>query len=118
MPDHRSLGRRGESIAAAWLEKKGYRIIERNFHTRYGEIDLVARCGGEIVFIEVKTRTGRSRGTPADAVDARKSLHWQRAAEIYLSRRRCADAPFRFDFVGVDLSGTEPCCELITDALY
>lgn len=113
----RALGARGEAIAAAWLEEHGYRVLDRNFRTRFGEIDLIARQGRELVFIEVKTRRGRRFGTPAEAVDARKRRCWMLAAEVYLARRGRPGVPFRFDFVGVDLSGDAPRVELVPDAI-
>jgi putative endonuclease len=79
------VGRWGESTAAAFLEQRGYTILARNVHNRYGELDLVARAAdGSLVFVEVKTRTGQSFGDPEEAVDARKLEHLAAAAEAYL----------------------------------
>src|SRR3990167_2286028 len=70
--DHLETGRIGEAFAAQYLGDEGYGIIEQNYRTRFGEIDIVAREGGELVFIEVKTRTGEQFGLPEEAVDQRK----------------------------------------------
>ena len=72
--NHRQkLGQWGEKVAAHHLEAKGYEIVARNWRCREGEIDLVARAGAEYVFVEVKTRRGRSQGLPEEALTPRKS---------------------------------------------
>lgn len=81
------LGQWGESMAARYLEQHGYTILGRNIRTPYGEIDLVARrVGGELVFIEVKTRTGTSFGAPEEAVDRRKLAHLVSSSQAYFVR--------------------------------
>jgi putative endonuclease len=95
------LGREGEQIAAAHLERKGLRILARGFRTRTGEIDLVADDGGVLVFVEVKSRSGLGCGRPAEAVDARKRGRMLRAAQFWLARNGAGDAPCRFDVVEV-----------------
>jgi putative endonuclease len=91
LPDnHRKrVGRWGEDTAAAYLERRGYSILARNVHNRYGEIDLIARAADAglvagLVFVEVKTRTGQSFGDPEEAVDRRKIEHLCAAAEAYM----------------------------------
>lgn len=82
------VGRWGETVAAYYLENKGYRVIARNVRTPRGEINLVARQEGQaagcLVFVEVKTRTGDSFGLPEEAVDARKLEHVFLSAESFL----------------------------------
>ena len=93
------LGKRGEDAAARYLQAKGYSIIERNFRCRLGEVDIVAKHAGELVFVEVKTRTTEEVARPADSVTAAKQEHLAKAAEVYLLRKvkgRC-----RFDVVEV-----------------
>ncbi len=85
MTRNRALARRGEAWAARYLQQRGYRVLARNVHTPYGEIDIVARHQGQFVFVEVKTRTTRGFGWPEDAVTARKLAHMQAAAEHYLA---------------------------------
>lgn len=71
----RQTGSHYEETAAAFLTSKGYRVLERNFRCRQGEIDLICRHGRYLVFAEVKYRSGLSMGSPAEAVDARKQAH-------------------------------------------
>lgn len=79
-----NLGKRGEAIAKAYLEKKGYLIREENFRTRYGEIDLIVQDGEEIVFVEVKTRCSLTRGLPCESVNQRKQMKIKGVANYYL----------------------------------
>lgn len=103
----RRIGARKERLVCEWLEQRGYRILERNFTCRTGEIDLVAREGGYLVFVEVKYRGGLSCGTPEEAVDWRKQRKISRTALFYLARYGYAEStPVRFDVVSV--SGEEP----------
>ena len=85
MEGHNSkIGRLGEDLAGRFLEKNGYQIIDRNFSTCYGEIDLIAELGEEILFCEVKTRSSLQYGYPELAVGAKKLEHFLGAAKIYL----------------------------------
>ena len=87
MSNNRSeKGRLGEEYAARLLEREGYRILSRNFHTRYGEIDLIAQKGEILAFIEVKTRAADSLSRPAAAVSRQKQSRIILAAEGYLQR--------------------------------
>jgi putative endonuclease len=95
------LGRRGEEAAARWLEGRGMRILARCFRVRGGEIDLVARDGSTLVFIEVKSRSGLSFGRPSEAVDRRKRARLVRAATLYLLAHGGEERPCRFDVVEV-----------------
>lgn len=110
------LGERGENVAEAFLRKHGYVILERNFRCPLGEIDLIALERGTIAFVEVKTRSGGSYGSPAAAIDRRKQIRLRRAAEIYLSRKRLHDRPARFDVVEVYWEQGQPSCDLIANA--
>jgi putative endonuclease len=99
---HRAaLGRAGEEAAARYLGARGFRILERRYRTRAGEIDLIAEEGRDLVFIEVKARSSFSCGRPAEAVDHRKRSRLVRAAQVYLQRRGGPDRPCRFDVVEV-----------------
>lgn len=102
------LGKQGEDRAAAYLKKNRYKIIERNFRTRYGEIDIIARDGGVIVVVEVKLRTTGEFGSPLEAVDARKQRQLRRMAASYLQAQGLYDrAPVRFDVLGITPAGIE-----------
>jgi putative endonuclease len=92
-------GKWGEDRAAAYLLLKGYRILERNYRVPQGEIDLIARKGGTLVFVEVKTRKGKAQGTPLEAVSAHKVKRLSAAAAVYLSRFPEAPKACRFDVV-------------------
>jgi putative endonuclease len=111
------LGSRGEELAAAFLERQGYRIVERNYRKRYGEIDIIAEDGGEIVFVEVKTRKSDRFGSPFEAVDARKQRKISRVATAYLENRNIRNRAARFDVVAVRPgSRGEPGIEVIRNA--
>ncbi len=91
------------------LRLKGYRIEARNWRCRQGELDIVARRGGLLVFVEVKTRRNRIAGSPAEAVDRRKQDRLVRLARAYLAcRRGGANDDCRFDIVAVELGGLLP----------
>src|SRR4030065_2955242 len=81
-----SLGHLGESMAAAFLEREGYAILERNWHTPYGEIDLIALFNDVIAFVEVKTRASTSLGPPEISITARKQEHMRCAAEYSIKQ--------------------------------
>jgi putative endonuclease len=97
----RSLGQNGEKIAAAFLQRRGYMILVRNYRRRVGEIDIIAREGEVLVFIEVKTRASGTCGSPAAAVTPRKQRQISRTAQYYLAEQNLFDAPARFDVVTV-----------------
>jgi putative endonuclease len=80
-------GNRGESLAVSFLEKKGYRIEERNFRTRFGEIDIVCRDGETLVFAEVKTKIGHDFGEPEEMVGKSKIAKVKRMGEVYLQEK-------------------------------
>lgn len=82
-----AIGRWGESVAAGYLERRGYEIFDRNARTPYGEIDLVAGRGERMIFVEVKTRTNRAFGLPEVSVTPRKQSHMLAAAEHYAAER-------------------------------
>lgn len=97
-------GRWGEDIAARYLAAHGYRILARNVRTPYGEIDLIAQQGDEIVFVEVKTRTTLAFGWPEEAVTARKLTHVARSALAWLAEHsEWEAAPWRVDVVAIRL---------------
>ncbi len=102
----KKLGDRGEELAADYLEKHGYAILERKYTIRGGEIDLIAKKDGTVVFAEVKTRTfdsARKYGRASEAVDKAKIRYVVRAAERYVeeNQERCGECDFRFDVIEV-----------------
>lgn len=112
------LGRWGEAQAAKFLKSRGLRVLARNVELAAGEIDLVARDGKTLVFVEVKTRTEADYGGPLGAVDARKRRKLATLARLYLAANRLDSAPCRFDVVGVvqKLLSPEPEIEYIPNA--
>ncbi|MDP2681702.1 MAG: YraN family protein [Deltaproteobacteria bacterium] len=111
-----SVGKKGESLAAEFLRKNGYRIVENNFRNRYGEIDIIAIEGKTLVFIEVKTKTNNKFGPPKMAVDLRKQRQLSKTALAYLTQKRLNDCPARFDVVGISIMEDKTEVELIRNA--
>jgi putative endonuclease len=91
------LGKHGEDVAVRELERRGYAILDRRYRTRHGEIDIVARDGETIVFVEVKARLTGEFGTAAEAVTERKQHRLARMAVEYLARRHLVACQCRFD---------------------
>lgn len=95
------LGRRGEDAACSLLRRLGFEVLERNYRSGRGEIDVVARRGETLVFCEVKTRRTDHWGTPAEAVDRAKQARLRRLAAAWMAERRPGYADVRFDVVSV-----------------
>lgn len=116
------IGRRGEDVAAEWLEERGYRILDRNYRFQREEIDLVcfqpnpANDGGEIVVVEVKARSGDRFGAPEAAVDPAKQKAILRVTEAYLHERRLMPTPLRFDVIAVRFDRGTPSVEHFENA--
>ena len=99
----RALGGEGEELAVRYLKTHGYRIIERNFRCPLGEIDVIARHGGYLVFVEIKSRSSSDFGFPQEAVHHYKQRRIIQAAKTYLAQRRLGDTVHaRFDVVAVE----------------
>lgn len=101
------LGKFGEETAVRELERRGYEILARRYRTRHGEIDIVARDGDTIVFVEVKVRVTAEFGTAAEAVTAAKQRRLGAMATDYLARSRVPACPCRFDVVAIDGVGDD-----------
>src|SRR5215208_1563610 len=99
MLSRRQLGDRGEELAARYLAQQGYRVLARNHRTSFGELDLVAEDGAEIVFVEVKTRFGTLETMPQESVNPRKVDRLTRLAEAFLAARGRENAMWRIDVV-------------------
>jgi putative endonuclease len=111
----RSLGDRGEEIAARFLKKSGLKILKRNYTSPSGEIDIIARDGDTVVFVEVKTRSDDQFGSPAEAVGERKQHKIRTAAMHYLQKLK-KQPPARFDIVSIYVKGGQEEVEHIVDA--
>lgn len=117
MPNHKQhFGQRGEDLAVRHLKKKGYKIIERNYRTRNGEVDIIARHKGRLVFIEVKTRQSRRYGHPKFAVTADKQRKISMVALEYLKKNHSLQTSARFDVVTVQSSENGPVIEIVANA--
>jgi putative endonuclease len=103
MTYQREIGNRGEKIAADYLEDKGYQLLEKNYHTRYGELDIVMLHKGMVVFVEVKTRTNKVFGFPEESVTSSKMEHLQNAALLWLQEHPEAPDDWRIDVVSIYL---------------
>ncbi|MBI5413477.1 YraN family protein [Candidatus Peregrinibacteria bacterium] len=100
----KSLGYKGEDLAARYLQDKGYKILEKNFTVRGGEVDLVAQDGGVLVFVEAKTRTGTSFGTGDESVNFGKKQKLRHTIQRYIAEKpNLADSDYRVDLVEIEL---------------
>ena len=105
--ENKVKGNLGEDIACHYLEENNYKILERNFTSYRGEIDIIALDKGEIVFIEVKTRTQVYCGMPSEAVNLAKIKQLYKVAEYYLYANRIYDTRVRFDVIEIYLYGSD-----------
>lgn len=114
--NRRLTGQRGEEAAARFLQEMGYQILQRNFYTRYGEIDLVALEGETLVFVEVRSRSTSGYGRAVESINRRKKAHLHQAALVYLTKNSNSASTtvawkgLRFDVVTVEygIDGSNP----------
>ena len=99
----RETGIRGEDLAAEYLARAGLSVLERNYRCKAGEIDVVAEDSGELVFAEVRTRSGTAFGTPEESITARKRRKMAECAFSYLAERGAHGRSWRVDLVAVEL---------------
>lgn len=97
----RSVGNQYEKMAGEYLKQQGYQILEYNFYSRNGEVDIVAIHEGYLVFIEVKYRTNDKVGHPLEAVSVSKQKSICKCAAFYIKKNGFCDVPIRFDVVGI-----------------
>lgn len=102
-PTRKDKGKAAEEAAASYLEQAGWRIVERNWSCRSGELDIIAEQGEILLFVEVRSRSGIGYGMPAESIDGRKIQQVRRTAEVYLHRFGISDRQIRFDAVAVML---------------
>ena len=103
MTQRQRLGRRGEALARRHLQSRGYVVLETNYRTRSGEIDIVAEKDGGVVFVEVRTKTSGHFGPPEESITPQKREHLVAAAQQYLQDNDAADRDWRIDLVAVEL---------------
>lgn len=101
----RCLGRRGEELAATYLEKKGYLILQRNYRNGAGEMDIVAQEGDCLVFVEVRARSTREYGTPEESITPSKAQRLIEVAQGYLQEQGESAKEWRIDLVAIQLRG-------------
>jgi putative endonuclease len=106
MKEHLATGARGEEIARRFLRKNNYRILESNWRFKRAELDIIARKGDWLVFVEVKTRSGTFFGQPESFVDKKKQKLMVDAAVVYMNERNYR-GEFRFDIVAIVLKNME-----------
>lgn len=113
--DNKKIGGRGEELACQYLKKLGYKILGRNYRIRGGEIDIIAKDGEYLVFVEVKTRWSHEYGLPVESITSWKIKHLLKTAQFYLQKVNWEDGPYRLDFVSVDFADDKnsPALELI-----
>lgn len=114
----KAFGNRGERLAARFLRKQGYTILARQYTNRFGEVDIVARDGESVVFVEVKTRRTDSAGHPAEAVTPAKQSQLTRVAMAYLKQQGLLEARSRFDVIAImwPSDGAQPVVEHFQNA--
>lgn len=115
----KAVGDLGEKLAAEYLKKRGYRILETNFRCREGEIDIIAQDKDYLVFVEVRTRRGSEFGTPEESVTTAKKEKLTSVALAYLQTHRKSPPLQRFDVVAIELDreGKSSRIELIENAI-
>jgi putative endonuclease len=116
MNSTRQTGLRAEQIASDFLAGKGLREIERNFHCRFGEIDIIARHDEHLVFVEVRYRQSNSHGGAAASIGISKQRKLRNSALHYLQRNRLSDAPCRFDVISISGELENPRLDWIRNA--
>lgn len=112
---NKQTGDYGEELACQYLKKLGYKILERNYRIRGGEIDIVAKDKETLVFVEVKTRWSHEYGLPAESMTPWKIRHLLKTARFYVQKIGWGDREYRLDFVSVDFADSRenPQIELI-----
>ena len=110
------LGALGEDLALKEITRLGYKCIARNYRCPLGEIDLIAKERDSLVFIEIKTRRGRSTGYAKEAITRRKKIQLSKVALAYMKSNNCSDTKSRFDVVAISLMGDKEEIEVIRNA--
>lgn len=112
----RDIGNKGEELAVKYLKKRKYKVLERNYTCRYGEVDIIARDGDTVAFVEVKSRSENTRVNPLYSVNRRKQTQICKAAQDYIVKKKISDKMFRFDVLTVIYKEPDAEIELIKNA--
>jgi putative endonuclease len=110
------LGKLGEELALKKIKRLGYQCVTRNYRCSLGEVDLIAKDGDCLVFIEIKTRKGKSLGYAKEAIDGRKRRQLAKVALAYMKSNDCCDTKSRFDVVAINLGDDKEQIEVIQNA--
>lgn len=100
-------GNFGEMVAAMYLEKQGFEIVERNFRCRLGEVDIICKKNNQIIFVEVKTRTTNNYGAPSEAVNKEKKNKIRKVAALYMMSEKITNYQVKFDVMEISLNFIE-----------
>jgi putative endonuclease len=111
----RSKGKIGEDVAVIFLKRNGYKILEQNYFYNHGEIDIVAKDGNVLAFVEVKSRRSTRFGEPEESVTPKKQELLRRTAEGYVIEKNIGDIDCRFDVVSVIMKGGKAECKILKD---
>ena len=117
---HQQVGKWGEQVAVDFLETKGWEILARNVNTPHGELDIIARVQGTVVFVEVKARTSGSYGLPEAAITPQKVQHILNAAQFFLQENPDYDGDWRIDVIAIrgQLYSPDPQIEWFENAIF
>jgi len=102
------LGEKGEKLARGYLRKRGYRILEERYRTRFGEVDLICREGKTVIFVEVRTRKSEDGIKAEESIRDKKIEHLVKSAQVWLGRKRLKGFKLRFDLISVNLAIRPP----------
>ena len=105
--ERQALGLQGERIAARWMKRDGWVVVAHRFRSGHRDVDLIMQRGHEVAFVEVKARRGGAFGSPVEAVHFRKQRELGRSARVWVDRFGSASLTYRFDVLGVLISGTQ-----------
>ncbi len=98
------IGNKGESIAEEYLKQKGYKIIQRNYRCRFGEIDIIAKDGNTVVFTEVRTKQNNNFGSPQESITPAKIEKISKASLSFIQEKKMAGFSYRFDLIAITFS--------------
>ncbi|MGB9594865.1 MAG: YraN family protein [Candidatus Poribacteria bacterium] len=110
------VGNKGESIAEDYLKQKGYKIIQKNYRCRFGEIDIIAKDQDTIVFVEVRTKQNDNFGSPQDSITPAKIEKISKTSLSFIQEKKFAGFSYRFDFIAITFSQGKPNIEHIENA--
>ena len=115
-PEKKEIGQKGENLAVAYLQNLGYKVLERNYRCKLGEVDIIALDNDTLIFIEVRTRSSLDFGLPQESINRRKRHQISKVALEYMTRKKLKNTPARFDVVAVSLEPGKEKVDLIKDA--